>query len=97
MSAIHWRCPACGSTYTAAVPSNGYGHRCPESKPTKWRHVEYKPVDEIGKYKHPEAYGMPAAMGVDYREQDEIRAGQAAQMTPAVRSLQSRDETAQDR
>jgi hypothetical protein len=55
-----------------------------------------KPAEEVGKYKHPEAYGMPASMGVDYREEGEISIERAAQTEPAPRSLQSRDETAQD-
>jgi len=26
-----------------------------------------KPADEVGKYLHPEAYGMPETVGVDYQ------------------------------
>jgi len=34
--------------------------------------VEYaKPADEVGKYMHPEAYGLPMEMGVGYRAGDE--------------------------
>jgi hypothetical protein len=33
--------------------------------------VDKRP-DEIGKYMHPEAYGKPVTMGVDYREEREI-------------------------
>ncbi len=31
-----------------------------------------KPANEVGKYMHPEAYGMPVTMGVDYHDEREI-------------------------
>jgi hypothetical protein len=33
-----------------------------------------KPANEVGKYMHPEAYGMPVTMGVDYHEERESAA-----------------------
>ena len=32
-----------------------------------------KPAEEVGKYMHPEAYGMPVTAGVDYNEEWETR------------------------
>jgi hypothetical protein len=33
-----------------------------------------KPANEVGKYMHPEAYGMPVTAGVDYHEERELSA-----------------------
>ncbi|MCK4680225.1 hypothetical protein KAT82_03815, partial [bacterium] len=33
-----------------------------------------KPANEVGKYMHPEAYGMPVTAGVDYHEERELAA-----------------------
>jgi hypothetical protein len=52
-----------------------------------------KPAAEAGKYMHPEAYGMPASMGIDRREDSGVDMQRATHVEPSPRSLQSRDET----
>lgn len=46
-----------------------------------------KPADEVGKYMHPEAYGMPRTAGIGYVEEREVTTGRASMQveTPAVR------------
>jgi hypothetical protein len=42
-----------------------------------------KPAREVGKYMHPEAYGKPVTMGVDYHEEREILSeATSAERTP---------------
>ncbi len=42
---------------------------------------EEKPADEVGKYMHPEAYGLPREMGVSYREPPRMLSSWADQLS----------------
>jgi hypothetical protein len=55
--------------------------------------VQAKPAHEVGKYMHPEAYGKPRTMGVDYHEEREIAAGTAPseRTPPSVRDRSDGD------
>jgi hypothetical protein len=46
---------------------------------------EDKRPDECGKYLHPEAWGLPAEMGIDYAREQAIKPGHApAQGSPTA-------------
>jgi len=50
-----------------------------------------KPAKEVGKYMHPEAYGKPVAMGVDYHEERETR-GETAEVERTARPVRDRSD-----